>query len=185
MKFNLVGAMGMVVQVAILASLTSIMHLQYLLATAIAVECTVLHNFIWHERFTWADRPAGTRRAIGGRFLHFNLTTGAVSIGGNLLMMRVLVGAAHAPMLLANAASVATCCVVNYLVNDRWVFRAICGEDCRQSGTITASNEASRAAFAVGNATERRTLLLSGFANAGDCFERLADQDRRLPLLHE
>jgi putative flippase GtrA len=38
--------------------------------------------------------------------------------------MRLLVGAAHAPVLLANVASVATCSVVNFLVNDRWVFRA-------------------------------------------------------------
>jgi len=124
MKFNLVGAMGMVVQVTILASLTAIVHLQYLLATAIAVECTVLHNFAWHERFTWADRPSRGQRALGGRLSHFNFTTGAVSIGGNLLLMRLLVGVAHAPVLLANVASVATCSVVNYLINDRWVFRA-------------------------------------------------------------
>ena len=24
-----------------------------------AVEIAVIHNFLWHERFTWADRPAG------------------------------------------------------------------------------------------------------------------------------
>jgi putative flippase GtrA len=123
MKFNLVGAMGMVVQVTMLASLTTIAHLQYLLATAIAVECTVLHNFAWHERFTWVDRSSRNQRALARRLLHFNFTTGAVSIGGNLLLMRLLVGVAHAPLLLANVASVATCSVVNYLINDRWVFR--------------------------------------------------------------
>jgi putative flippase GtrA len=39
--------------------------------------------------------------------------------------MRLLVGIAHAPVLVANVASIATCSVVNYLVNDRWVFRQV------------------------------------------------------------
>lgn len=124
LKFNVVGGIGMAVQVAILALLTEFFRVQYLIATAIAVECTVLHNFAWHERFTWADRRSRDRRAAVRRLLHFNLTTGAVSISGNLLLMRLLVGAAHAPVLLANVASVASCSVVNFLVNDRWVFRA-------------------------------------------------------------
>jgi putative flippase GtrA len=115
--------MGMAVQFAILAVLSMLLHVQYLLATAAAVECTVLHNFAWHERFTWADRGLSLG-AAAGRLLQFNLTTGAVSIGGNLLLMRILVGTAHAPLLLANCTSVAACSVVNYLVNDRWVFRA-------------------------------------------------------------
>lgn len=122
MKFNLVGAIGMVFQFAILALLTIALRVHYLLATAIAVECTVLHNFAWHERFTWADRKLRPCRAVAVRLAHFNLTTGAVSIGGNLLMMRILVGAAHAPLLLGNCFSVAACSLANYLVNDRWVF---------------------------------------------------------------
>lgn len=125
MKFNLVGTMGMAIQVTLLRLFTAIMHLQYLWATAIAVECTVLHNFAWHERFTWADRPSRSQRALGGCLLHFNFTTGAVSICGNLLLMRFLVGVAHAPLLLANVASVATCSAVNYVINDRWVFRQV------------------------------------------------------------
>lgn len=123
LKFNLVGAMGMAVQFAILALLTSALRVPYLMATAAAVECAVLHNFAWHERFTWADRPLRGKSAVAGRWAHFNLSTGAVSLGGNLALMRILVGSAHAPLLLANCASVAACSVVNYLVNDRWVFR--------------------------------------------------------------
>jgi putative flippase GtrA len=134
LKFNFVGAVGMAVQVTILTLLTAIAHMHYLPATALAVECTVLHNFAWHERFTWADRPPGSQRALAGRLLHFNSTTGAVSIGGNLLIMRILVGSAHAPVLLANAASVAICSVVNYLINDRWVFRAVRWPELAASG---------------------------------------------------
>ena len=98
LKFNLVGGIGIAVQLLILALLKTAFHLDYLLATTLAVEITVIHNFLWHERFTWAG-PTG---AGFTRFLKFNLTTGLFSIAGNLLLMKLLVGFAHVNYLLAN-----------------------------------------------------------------------------------
>jgi putative flippase GtrA len=57
-KFNLVGAIGIFVQFAALFFLKRMMHCNYLVATALAVEVAVVHNFLWHERYTWADRVA-------------------------------------------------------------------------------------------------------------------------------
>jgi putative flippase GtrA len=123
LKFNLVGAIGIVVQLATLALLNSGLHVQYLLATALAVETAVLHNFIWHERFTWADRRSLRWRDVAVRLARFNCTTGAISIGGNLLLMRLLVGQAHLPAVVANLLTIAACSVLNFLVSDRVVFR--------------------------------------------------------------
>jgi putative flippase GtrA len=121
-KFYLVGAIGIVVQFASLALLAGVLHINYLVATALSVEAAVIHNFLWHERFTWADRPSHGLLTSLRRLAHFNLTTGAISLLGNLLLMRLLVGQAHLPLLLANALSIASCSVLNYLVSDRWVF---------------------------------------------------------------
>jgi len=123
MKFNLVGAVGIGVQLAALWFLTSL-GVGYLYATALAVEGAVLHNFMWHERFTWADRSVGPGREIATRLLRFNLSNGALSIGGNLLLMRWLVGEAHIGALIANLISIAACSIMNFLVSDRWVFRS-------------------------------------------------------------
>ena len=57
-KFNAVGGIGIGVQLGALAALRSWLKLDYLLATGLAVEIAVVHNFLWHERYTWADRPA-------------------------------------------------------------------------------------------------------------------------------
>jgi putative flippase GtrA len=122
LKFNLVGAIGIAVQLGMLSLLTSL-GLNYLLATAAAVESAVLHNFLWHERFTWSDRGSGGFPSSALRLLRFNLTTGAVSIAGNLLLMRFFVGQARIPPFLANLLSIAGCSLVNFLVSDRWVFR--------------------------------------------------------------
>ena len=132
LKFNLVGAIGIVVQLAVLGILNGILKLDYLPATALAVEAAVLHNFLWHERFTWADRASVTRRQALLRLVRFNLTTGAVSILGNLLLMRLLVGQAHLPALAANLASIAGCSLVNFLVSEYIVFRAA-GQSVRRS----------------------------------------------------
>ena len=124
LKFNLVGAIGIAVQLAALLALTRGLGLNYLLATALAVETAVVHNFIWHQYFTWGDRLLRGPAAFAGRLLHFNLTTGAVSIAGNLVLMRLLMGYAHLPAAVANLIAITTCWVVNYLVSDRLVFRA-------------------------------------------------------------
>ncbi len=124
LKFNLVGAIGIALQLGLLFVFTRPLHLDYLLATALAVEAAVLHNFFWHERFTWADRACVRACQVLARLLRFNLTTGAVSILGNLLCMRLLVGSLHLPPLAANLVSIAACSLLNFLLNDRLVFRA-------------------------------------------------------------
>ncbi len=124
LKFNTVGAIGIAVQLAALALLKSGLHLDYLLATALAVETAVVHNFLWHERYTWADRVEITWRESWARFLRFNLTTGAFSIFGNVALMTLLAGVAHLHYLVANMITIALCSLVNFLVSDRFVFRA-------------------------------------------------------------
>jgi putative flippase GtrA len=52
LKFNLVGGIGIVVQLLMLVGLKTGLHLRYLAATGLAVETAVVHNFLWHERFT-------------------------------------------------------------------------------------------------------------------------------------
>ena len=124
LKFNLVRAIGIGVQLAMLWTLVHVLSWNYLPATVLAVETAVLHNFIWHCRFTWADRSKGLWRDVAGRLLQFNLTNGAVSIVGNVILMRVLAGVWGVPVLVANVASIAVCSLVNFLLSETVVFRA-------------------------------------------------------------
>jgi putative flippase GtrA len=134
-KFNLVGAMGIAVQFAALFLLKSLLGLNYLAATAIAVEAAVLHNFVWHERFTWAERVglettkfdgldgiAFSQRQSLRRLWRFHLANGAVSIIGNLALMKVMVGFGHMNYLAANAVAIAVCSLANFIASERWVF---------------------------------------------------------------
>jgi len=125
MKFNFVGGIGVFVQLAALTLLRSAAHLDYLLATALAVETAVIHNFLWHERFTWRDRPSAHARESLRRFIKFNATNGAVSIVGNLLIMRALVGGFQLNYVAANLVAVAVCSLANFLLSNWLVFQEL------------------------------------------------------------
>jgi len=87
-KFNLVGAMGLVVQVLVAGCVedraaTSITPV----ATALAVEAAGSPQFsVRTNASPWVDRTGAAR------FIKFNLTTGLFSIAGNLVLMKLLVG---------------------------------------------------------------------------------------------
>jgi putative flippase GtrA len=121
LKFNTVGAIGIVVQLAALVILKSLLHVEYLWATALAVEAAVLHNFVWHERWTWKGRVG--KKGVLLRLARFNLTTGAISILANLIFMRLLVGQLHIQYLVANLLSIAATSIANFVLSEWFVFR--------------------------------------------------------------
>lgn len=125
LKFHAVGAMGIAVQLSALALLTGVLELHYLVGTALAVEAAILHNFIWHERWTWGERTRQRRTAIvvALRFLRFNLSTGLVSVLSNLVLMRIFVGQFGMHYLAGNLLTIAACSMANFLLSELFVFR--------------------------------------------------------------
>lgn len=119
LKFSAVGATGIAVQLITLAVLLRISGMHYLLATALAVELSVLHNFVWHRKWTWADRTAGSSRNL---LLRFNLTNGALSIVGNLFFMWLFVGCAGMDARFANVLTISICALANFILSDLIVF---------------------------------------------------------------
>ena len=134
-KFSLVGAIGIVVQIVVLEALTRL-HVHYLLATVCAVEAAVLHNFCWHQRFTWRDRQV---RSVWTRLARFHLSNAAISLVGNLVLMRLLVGALNMLPIVANLLAIATCAAINYLASDYWVFAGIGPEGGNRSASQPAT----------------------------------------------
>jgi putative flippase GtrA len=59
-----------------------------------------------------------------GRLLRFHLSNGLVSILGNLVLMRLLVGQFRLHYMVANVLSIAACSLANFLLSDLFVFRA-------------------------------------------------------------
>jgi putative flippase GtrA len=121
-KFNVVGAMGMALQLGSLAVLNGVWPGRYLLSTTAALELTLLHNFMWHLHYTWRDRRDGA--ALPAQLVRFHLSNGKVSMVGNLALMPVLVRSAHLPVVVANAIAILCCSLVNFAFGNCWAFAA-------------------------------------------------------------
>ena len=120
--FNLVGWVGIPVQLGMLAALTGLLEWNYLAATAAAVEAAVLHNFVWHERWTWSERAGGGVAAMFGRLGRFHLANGALSLLGNVLLMKFFVGQLAMNCTVANLTAIVICSILNFFAGDRLVF---------------------------------------------------------------
>ena len=121
-RFSLVGLMGAVLQLVLVFLLTKRFGVFSNAATLIAVEITILHNFIWHERFTWRHRGPIKSRQLARRLCRFHAANGLVSLAGNAILMYCLVERLKAPILPAALAAIILCSLVNFLIADRWVF---------------------------------------------------------------
>ena len=124
LKFNAVGIIGVGVQLAALSILRTGLGADYLVATFLAVEAAVLHNFIWHERWTWVERTRQKAGGVIGRLFRFHLANGLISIAGNLVLMWLFVSRLHLHYFLANLIAIGTCSIVNFFASDRLVFRS-------------------------------------------------------------
>ena len=106
-----------------LALYSVVFGLGYLAATALAVETAVLHNFAWHERFTWRGSAHAPVAERARRLLRFHLANGLISIAGNLALVRLLVGWLGLNRYGANLIAIAVCSLANFAASEWYVFR--------------------------------------------------------------
>jgi putative flippase GtrA len=123
-RFNVVGVLGILLQLAAAALLVGVLGFHYLVGTALAIELAVLHNFAWHERWTWRDRRVQPRSTRLFRCLAFHAGNGCVSLLGSLALLPLLVGVLHVHYLVANLVTIAATGLFNFLLSDRFVFAA-------------------------------------------------------------
>ena len=120
-RFNAVGAAGFMVQLGAVWLSVELGEMSYVVATLLATEIAVVHNFVWHMRWTWMDRPAAPTQIVR-RFVRFNLTNGAVSLAGNASLVALLTDWMRMPYVAANVAGIAVCCILNFLLSELFVF---------------------------------------------------------------
>jgi putative flippase GtrA len=172
MSFNGVGALGVVLQLGVLALLVRVAEAPYLWATAAAVELTLLHNFVWYERWTWSDRRAPSVPVLLQRLGHFHLANGTVSLAGNLMLMRVLTGSHHVDPILANFAAILCCSVANFAASELLVFRRRAAA-VALAGIAVLGPIASSPAHAAGDgSTDLQPRTLKAWAAYDDAVDK-------------
>lgn len=106
-----------------LALLVELFRWPYVWAVLVAVETAVLHNYLWHERWTWRDRAEHSLRGRLRQLVGFHLLNGVTSLVGNAVLVTALVEAFRLPVLEAGALAVTVCTIANFLWAHLIVFR--------------------------------------------------------------
>ena len=124
LRFSVAGLIGFLVQVAALWLLVSFTTMHYVPATIVAVELAILINFVWHDRWTWRDRPVPSERERWVRLARFNALTGLTSIAGSVMVTAVLVELFSLSPIVANVISVMALGAFNFAGANTLVFRS-------------------------------------------------------------
>lgn len=119
-KFLAVGALGAVVNCAVLWGLVAYAQWHYLLASAVAIEVSMAHNFIWHDRWTFKDRRGHRRWPT--RLAHFQVTTLA-GLVINWLLLVALVAWAQWSLLAANLVGIGASTLLNFVMSKLWAWK--------------------------------------------------------------
>jgi len=128
LKFNAVGIVGALVQLISLWLLTRA-GVQYVIATVLAVEVAVLHNFAWHEVWTWRGIPAHGRWQ---RLFRFHVANGLVSIASNAVFTWILKQGFGLPLLIANFGAICVTALLNFVLAAVWVFQPLPSQRMRK-----------------------------------------------------
>lgn len=119
-RFLLVGAMGVLVNCTALWALVRYAHWHYLLAGAAAMQLAVLHNFIWHDHWTFLSHRSKAPRLV--RLGRYELST----LAGLLLNWVILYGLVEwgkLPLLFANLCGIASGTLLNFSLSKLWIWR--------------------------------------------------------------
>lgn len=123
-KFCIVGASGVVVNMGLLYVLTEQAGLYYLVSSAIAIECSFVSNFILHELWTWrgVGQPGAGHRLK--RLAKFHIVYG-IGLGINLSLLYTLTEYVDIYYILSNLIAIGAATLWNFWWSAKWTWRGV------------------------------------------------------------
>jgi dolichol-phosphate mannosyltransferase len=124
LRFGLVGVSGMFVNQGLLVALHGRAGVVLPLASALAIEASILSNFVLNRRFTWGHRHRWGLREWLRRTGQYHVATAISAFLGNFLVLMALVRLLGTDYRIANLVGMGVGAAANYLASELWVFRA-------------------------------------------------------------
>jgi dolichol-phosphate mannosyltransferase len=119
-KFCIVGASGVLVNLGVFTALLALGVNKYL-ASPIAIECSIITNFLGNNYWTFRRRSLGSGIHVRGlRFNAVSILSLAISFGTFVVLSRAL--PAVAPQI-HQLIGIIPATLVNYFLNSYWTFR--------------------------------------------------------------
>ena len=120
-KFGVVGASGVLVNVGCLYLLTEFARIPYFVASLLAIELSIVSNFTINLLWTWRDRSE--EGALWKKIVRYHIGAGATAVLGNYLILIGLTELFGMHYMISNLIGIAVGTFSNYLINDLWTFK--------------------------------------------------------------
>jgi dolichol-phosphate mannosyltransferase len=121
LKFGVVGASGVVVNMGGLYVFKEFAGIPYFVASLIAIELSILSNFTINLLWTWSDRSG--EGSLWTKLLRYHIGAGATAFLGNYLILIALTELLGMHYMISNLVGIAVGTLANYVINDLWTFR--------------------------------------------------------------
>jgi dolichol-phosphate mannosyltransferase len=121
LKFCVVGASGVIVNMGVLYVLVEILKFSYIIASPIAIELSILSNFAVNLIWTWKDRAHNVSFWI--KLFRYHIAVGITAFVGNYILLVGLTEFFKVQYMISNLIGIAVGTVFNFIVNDLWTFR--------------------------------------------------------------
>ena len=124
LRFCVVGASGLAVNMGILILLTEKFHFPYVLSSLVAIEISILTNFALNNMWTWSDRHG---ESVFRRIVKYHTVAGMTAFAGNWLLLVLLTELCGLDYRIANFIGIAAGVMLNFWLNNLWTFRTTSG----------------------------------------------------------
>ncbi|RKZ33924.1 hypothetical protein DRQ33_03240 [bacterium] len=119
-KFCIVGITGVAVNMGLLALFREIFKFPIWLASPIAIEMSIISNFLLNDVWTWNDRRY---RTMWGRLWRYHLSIGITAFGLNYPILLIMTYIFGVPYLLSNLVGICISALANFLLNHLWTYK--------------------------------------------------------------
>ncbi len=119
LKFNVVGGVGVIVNMGLFWILTEYLATHHLIAGAIATEVSIVNNFILNHLWTFRERRGGMHILIRAGAFHLSRLLGLLTTLGSLF---ILVDVLGLPSLPSYFLSIGFGVLANFYTSDAYVW---------------------------------------------------------------
>lgn len=123
MKFGTVGFSGVAVNAGLLFLFTEKAGLDYRISAIVAIEVSIINNFLWNSLWTWKDKRNSSKLTKSKRFVKFHISCIFTAFAINYGLLILLTEVFHIPYQISNLLGIACGAAINFLFSHFWVFR--------------------------------------------------------------
>jgi dolichol-phosphate mannosyltransferase len=119
-KFCVVGTSGVFVNMGLYIFLTRLMGITLEYASPIAIEISIISNFILNNIWTFKSRTG--KSSLSKRFIRFHIVAFTAGVVNYITLLSFVYGVGMMDVI-ANLIGIGAATIVNYVLNSRWTWK--------------------------------------------------------------